>query len=145
MGRHLRIATPAQTKIGEMVKTARTRHTPEDSVIYRIPCSDDSCDEAYFGQTSRGLKKRLAEHISAFRRCDDQSAFLRHAWRTNHTPNWNGAEVLHKGIGNKKKRLFLESALIRTNKNMNAGARQAGDFVLGMIPAQATVPRRHAT
>ena len=39
-----------------MVKTPRPRHAPEDSVIYKIPCGEHSCKEAYFGQTCRGLK-----------------------------------------------------------------------------------------
>ena len=87
LGRHLRIATPAQTKIGEMVKTPRARHAPEDSVIYKIPCGDASCEKAYYGQTCRGLKKRLSEHVAAFRKVDQESAFVRHAWATDgHLP-----------------------------------------------------------
>ena len=141
LGRHLRIATPAQTKIGEMVKTPRARHAPEDSVIYKIPCGDAGCEKAYYGQTCRGLKKRLSEHVAAFKKADQQSAFVHHAWATGgHPPGWNKAEIVHKGIASKSRRLFLESALIRTSKNLNSGVRQSGDFVMGKLPALATVP-----
>ena len=141
LGQHLRIATPSQTKIGEMVKTARARHTPEDSVVYKIPCGDDSCEEAYYGQTCRGLKKRLSEHIRAFKNGDDNSAFLRHAYRTDHPPGWTKAQIIHKGISSKKKRLFLESAVIRSCKNFNSGLRQLGDFSLARLTALAVAPR----
>ena len=145
LGHHLRIATPAQTKIGEMVKTPRPKHAPEDSVIYKIPCGEQSCKEAYFGQTCRGLKKRLSEHVAAYNKRDQQSPFVLHRHATDHPPGWKKAEVVHKGIGSKKKRLFLESALIRTNQNFNSGSRQRGDFSLGRIPALASFPRPLAT
>ena len=102
LGHHLRIATPAQTKIGEMVKTPRPRHAPEDSVIYKIPCGEQSCKEAYFGQTCRGLKKRLSEHVAAYNKRDQQSPFLLHRWATDHQPGWKKAEVVHKGVGSKR-------------------------------------------
>ena len=140
-GPHLRIATPAQTKIGEMVKTARTQHTPEGSVVYKIPCGDDTCGKAYYGQTSRGLKTRLGEHKNDFRKGNEQSPFLRHAWDTDHPPGWTKAVVVHAGIASKTKRLYLESALIRANKNFNSGRRQSADFKIGRIVAQATCPR----
>ena len=128
-----------------MVKTPRPRHAPEESVIYKIPCGEHSCKEAYFGQTCRGLKKSHSEHVAAYNKRDQQSPFVLHRYATDHSPGWKMAEVVHKDIGSKKKRLFFESALIRTNQNINSGSRQRGDFCLGKIPALATLPRPLAT
>ena len=80
LGRHPRIATSAETKIGEMVKTPRPRYAPEDSVIYKIPCGEDSCKESYFGHTCRGHKKRLSEQVVAYNKRDQQIPFLLHIW-----------------------------------------------------------------
>ena len=135
LGKHLRIATPAQTRIGEMAKTARKKHSPEDSVIYKIPCGEDSCPKAYYGQTSRGLQKRLKEHMAAFKNGHQQSPFIQHAWNTNHLPRWTDAAIIHKGIPSKAKRLFLESALIRSNPNLNSDLRQRGDYQLSLLAA----------
>ena len=134
-GQHLRIATPSQTKLGEMLTATRTHHAPELSVVYKIPCGDTTCDRAYIGQSSRGLQIRLKEHKRTFRKGDHQSPFLQHAWDTDHAPGWNKAEVIHKGIVSRNKRLFLESAMIRSVKNLNSGLRQRGDFNLSQISA----------
>ena len=142
LGKFLRIATPAQTKVGEMIKTSRSQHSPADSVIYKIPCGDESCNSAYYGQTSRGLKTRLREHRTGFMKGDQNNPFLKHAWETNHLPKWEKAEVVQKGISSKPKRLFLESTLIRTCKNLNSNIRQDADFKLAKIAASATAPRQ---
>ena len=136
LGQYLRIATPAQTRIGEIIKTKRTKHAPEHSIVYKIPCGDLTCEKAYYGQTYRGLKKRLSEHKTTFKSGSQESPFLQHAEDTDHTPAWSAATVLHSGIPTKRKRLFLESAIIRANPNLNSSKRQIGDFNLSNIAAQ---------
>ena len=135
LGKIVKIATPAQTRIGEMIKTKRTTHKPESSIVYKIPCGDQSCEKAYYGQTYRGLNKRLSEHKTSFRNGTPENPFLLHAHATAHVPHWAGASIVHAGIPTKKKRLFLESATIRSNPNLNSAKRQVGDFNLSKITA----------
>ena len=94
-----------------------------------------------FGTQRENLSLDLREHVAAYNKRDQQSPFVLHRHATDHQPGWKKAEVVHKGIGSKKKRLFLESALIRTSQNFNSGKRQKGDFSLGRIPALASFPR----
>ena len=118
----------------------------DDSVVCKIPSNDARCEEAYFGRTYRGLKKRLSEFVAAFNKHDQQSTFPLHAWANEvHQPVWKKAEVVHKGVESKRKRLFLESAIIRTSKNFNSGTGQISNFCLGKIPALATFPRSLAS
>ena len=142
LGEIIKIATPAQTRIGEMIKTKRATHRPENSIIYKIPCGDQLCEKAYYGQTYRGLNKRLSEHKASFRNGNPENPFLLHAHATDHVPHWAGATVGHAGIPTKRKRLFLESATIRSNPNMNSAKRQVGDFNLSKITAHLVATPR---
>ena len=71
-----------------------------------------------------------------FKNGSQDSPFLQHADDTENTLAWSAATVVQSGITTKRKRLFLESAVIRANPNLNSSKRQIGDFNLSNIAAQ---------
>ena len=109
-------------KIGEMVKHKRNSLDNENSVVYKIPCN--SCDSAYYGETYRGLEKKVREHRADVRYHRPTSAIVNHIDKKGHLPNWEGAMVLEKGM-NKQRRKVLEALHISLNENMN---QRTGDM-----------------
>lgn len=115
-------------KIGEMIKKRREAKT-EDSVVYKVPCSQ--CPRAYYGETYRGIKKRVGEHKADIRHHRDTSSFVMHIEKYQHLPDWGKTEIIWKGR-EKAKRKIIESAVIETMPNINS---KRGDFNLSPILA----------
>lgn len=134
IGRYLRkagvqLVENAGSKIGEIVNK-RTGKRAEDSVVYTVPCS--KCPKAYYGETYRGVKKRIGEHKSDIRQHKDTSSFVIHIDKYQHLPDWGKTDVIWRG-GDKAKRKMIESAVIETMPNINS---KRGDFTLAPILAR---------
>ena len=112
----MRIARTSGTKIGEMIKPKFDRPINENSIVYKIPCN--SCPSSYYGESGRGLKKRLTEHKNDVRAHRTSNSIVVHVDKHGHLPDWNNAMVLDKG-STKKMRKILEAAYININNNIN--------------------------
>lgn len=124
----VRVIGKAGLKIGDLVKMRR-RAENKDSVVYKVPCG--GCSRAYFGETYRGVGKRLAEHKADVRNHKETSSFVNHIDSHGHLPDWKKTEVLWSGRG-KTKRKLVESAVIETLPNINS---KRGDFTLAPMLA----------
>ena len=117
------IITDAGKKINELVKRKVNNAENEESVVYKIPCT--SCDTVYYGETYRGIDKRLKEHKADVRYHRTTSALVNHIDEKNHLPNWKEAIVIEKGL-TKQQRKVLEALFIANNNdNMN---QRTGDL-----------------
>ena len=77
-----RILTNAKSNIDKLNKSG----------VYQISC--DQCAATYIGQTQRGLKYRLKEHL---RTTNDKSAFAQHLREKGHTCNMiENTKLLHQ-------------------------------------------------
>ena len=56
----INVAYAANLKIGNMVTPAKISEEGQDSAIYNLPCG--GCTASYYGETSRGVKRRIYEH-----------------------------------------------------------------------------------
>ena len=90
--------------------------TEKKSVVYQIPCG--SCTKSYIGETGRGLVTRLKEHKRDLKNHADHSAFVIHAEKSHHLPNWDGAKIL-TSCKNKDIRKATEAAYITMNDTIN--------------------------
>ena len=86
------------------------------SVVYKIPCG--GCESAYYGETYRGLAKRLREHKAHVRYHRTTNAIGNHIDDKNHLPRWEEATVLAKCLS-KRQRKVTEALYITTNMNIN--------------------------
>ena len=109
-------------KISELVAPKRDGCSNENSIVYRIPCN--GCDKAYYGETHRGLNKRVKEHKADVRHHRPSSALVNHIDERGHLPNWERAVILEKGI-DKLQRKTLEALHITINENLN---QRTGDI-----------------
>ena len=113
----IHIAQSAGKRIADIIKQPKSNERRnEQSVIYRIPCS--GCEAGYYGESSRGIEKRIQEHRRDVRLHNLSNALVLHINETNHLPNWGEAEVLHFNLS-KKERRMTEAAYITTNKCTN--------------------------
>ena len=64
-------------------------------VVYKIPCAD--CSWSYIGETGRSFSTRKKEHIRNVKLWKIGSNIAAHAWRNNHSINFNNARVIDKG------------------------------------------------
>ena len=87
--------------------------------MYNVPCG--ACNKSYIGETGRGLQTRLSEHKRDIRNHMEYSAFVVHAEKTSHLPNWGAASVLAV-CGNKARRKATEAAYIAVNDTINIRA-----------------------
>ena len=133
LGHKINIATASGTKIGDIVQIKRPKHTMHNSVVYKIPCG--GCDTAYYGETGRGLQKRLNEHRADFRHHRLSNAMVVHSEKEGHLPRWKDATILHKGL-TKAKRRCMEAAVILTSSNNNT---RPGFLRLTEVTAQTLV------
>ena len=101
---------------GEMLTQTKDSKENSNSVVYQVPCG--TCVKSYIGETGRGMETRLKEHKRDLRNDMDHSAFVIHARKTNHLPDWDGATTLAscKTKGNRK---ATEAAYIATNDTIN--------------------------
>ena len=111
-----RTAVTSGRKIGEMIRKKEKKDKSDKSVVYRVPCG--ICEKAYIGETGRGAKTRLKEHKRDFRNFMEHSAFVAHANKTGHLPNWEGTEII-ASCSSKAIRKATEAAYIATNETIN--------------------------
>ena len=99
-----------------MLTQAKNSSKRNNSVVYQVPCG--TCEKSYIGETGRGMEQRLKEHKRDLRNDMDHSAFVVHARKTSHLPDWDGATTLAscKTKGNRK---ATEAAYIATNDTIN--------------------------
>ena len=103
-------------KIGDMLKEKRKDKETDKSIVYKVPCG--SCRKSYIGETGRGMEIRLREHKRDLRNHMEHSAFVMHAQKTNHLPNWDGAGIL-ASCRSRENRKATEAAHIATNETFN--------------------------
>ena len=112
----VKVALTTGRKIGEMVTKKGTKEHADKSVVYQVPCG--TCNKSYIGETGRGIETRLKEHRRDVRNDMDHSAFVVHAHKTSHLPNWEGATVL-ASCRTKGYRKAAEAAYIAMNDTIN--------------------------
>ena len=96
--------------------TAREDRMDDNRVVYRIPCG--GCEKSYYGETSRGLHRRLKEHKDDLRHNRDSNSLVVHAVGYGHLPAWNNTTTLHSGLERRKRRT-VEAAYITTEAATN--------------------------
>ena len=133
LGRHINIATATGTKISDIVKMKRPKHTMPNSVVYKIPCG--GCESTYIGESGRGLHTRLTEHKADFRYHRLSNAMVVHSEKEGHLPRWKDATIIQQGLS-KAKRKAMEAAVIATSPNHNS---QPGSLRLAKVTAQSLV------
>lgn len=118
----VRVMEKSGQKIGQLVKMKKAGEGRRDSVVYKIPCN--GCSMSYFGETSRGLKKRITEHKRDLRNHNGNSSLVKHLESCPHLPDWENAETLKVNLS-KPARKILESSLIEALPCSNT---KAGDI-----------------
>ena len=108
----------------------------ETSLVYKIPCK--GCTQPYFGETSRGLKKRLIEHKRDFRNHNTNNAMVKHSEKCDSLPDWDHAEIIRDSLS-RSDRKTIESSLIESYKCVNS---KAGGIRLGKSIAVLLVRKR---
>ena len=87
-------------------------------VVYHIKCKD--CANDYIGETKRTFKKRLAEH----RNPKSESALSKHHQATNHTIDFENAQIIDSAENNKmlkiKELLHILKKQPTLNKQLNS-------------------------
>ena len=86
----------------------------QSNVVYKIPCKD--CSWNYIGETGRCFQTRKKEHQRNLKNYAKGSNVANHAWKNNHTIDFDNACVIDKG--NYRVRKTLESW--HTAKTFNA-------------------------
>lgn len=116
----VRVALTSGRKLKEMLGQRKDKSSHVNSVVYRVPCG--VCDKSYIGETGRGIETRLKEHKRDLRYNREYSAFVDHADKTHHLPNWDGAAVV-TSCKSKTNRKAIEAAyiLLSDTINMRAG------------------------
>ena len=118
--KNVQVICASGTKTGEI---ARVRDNPprenDLSIVYSIPCN--GCPKKYFGESHRGLTKRLKEHRADVRFHRVSNVMVQHIDNYNHLPKWEEANVIDKGI-NKVLRKSLEAMYIEINDSTNERA-----------------------
>ena len=115
----IKVALTSGRKLGDMLSQKVTTQQNDISVVYQIPCG--SCDKSYIGETGRGIETRLKEHKRDLRNHMEYSAFVVHAEKHNHLPNWSEAGILAR-CKTKGSRKATEAAYIATNDTINTRA-----------------------
>ena len=120
----IRLIEQSGQKIGQIVQYKRVRTQCDNSLVYKIPCK--GCTLPYYGETSRGLKKRIEEHKRDLRNHDTKNSLVKHLEDCPYLPDWEHADILKKGLS-KTNRKILESSLIEAFPCNNS---KAGDVKL---------------
>lgn len=117
---HIQVVASSKMRISELIRyrnTPRVNDHSDLSQVYCIPCN--SCQKVYFGETSRGLTKRLKEHRADVRLHRTSNALVQHIDEENHLPKWEEARTIHRGI-NKSVRKSLEAMYIVLENSTNS-------------------------
>ena len=109
-------------KIGQLVNKNGSKEQTDESLVYKIPCH--GCSLPYFGETSRGLKKRISEHKRDLKYHNINNALVKHTQSCQRLPDWEKADILKANL-NRTGRKLLESALIEALPCTNS---KAGDI-----------------
>ena len=128
----LRVVSASGKKVGQILARKKPKEVDSDSIVYKIPCS--KCDKSYFGETGRGLRKRIQEHKNDLRNHRTSKALVIHADQEGHLPNWNEAQAIHTGL-TKTRRWLIEAAYISTEKviNVSPGFFKLHDIIASQI------------
>lgn len=129
----IRLIEQSGQKIGQVMVTKKPQARNDDSLVYQIPCK--GCYMPYYGETSRGLKKRITEHKRDIRVHNNNSSLVKHLEVCNSFPDWDNAKTLKSGLS-KLDRKMLESSLIEAFACTNS---KAGDIKLAKSVAFALV------
>ena len=129
----IRMVEKSGEKIGQLVAAPKTQNKSSNSLVYKIPCK--GCNLSYYGETSRGLKKRITEHKRDFRNHKQNNSLVKHLETCPHLPDWEHAEILKDELS-KIGRKTLESSLIEAFPCTNT---KAGDVRLARSIALALV------
>ena len=109
------------TTISDPISIKDPTPIPNRSGVYRITCGE--CPATYIGQTSRKLKKRLAEHkkiISAT--CpspDKESAVAIHCWNSNHDPKKVTGQLLYQYHKSSTMNRIEEALIVQASTDTN--------------------------
>ena len=135
------IVSDSGKRIGDLVTHKRTGSGGEGSIVYKIPCS--GCEKAYYGETYRGLTKRLREHRADVKHHRNTSALVNHIAEEDHLPKWDHAEVLGSNLS-KKNRKMMEALYIATNENINqrTGDMKWTTYAAAVARADTTASRK---
>ena len=132
----IRVAYKSGRKIGDIVKHRTNIVGDDNSAVYRIPCN--GCSRSYYGETSRGLNKRIYEHKNDIKQHRSSNSLVVHIDEEGHLPQWQEAVVVHKGL-QKKTRKIIEAAYITTEKVTNHRdgfiklSRAAGKLIISNV------------
>ena len=96
----------------DLVHTKTSNDTRQQSVVYSIPCGGYSA--VYYGETARGMERRLEEHRSDLRHHRTTNSLVLHAEEHGHLPRLENSEALHTKLERKKRKL-VEAANIATS------------------------------
>ena len=107
----MRIAYASRQKLQDL-RGRKSDDTRRESVVYSIPRG--GCSAVYYGETARGMGKRLKEHRSDLRHHRTTNSLVLHAEEHGHLPRWENTAALHKKM-EKRKRKLVEAAYIATS------------------------------
>ena len=77
-----------------------------------------ACQLPYYGATYKGLTVRIKEHKRDITTGRFPNALTEHMRDKNHQIDWENAQILSSNVS-KKRRKFIESALIASNRCLN--------------------------
>ena len=134
----INIAYAAGRKVRDLVTVSR-RGSGEggkesESVVYNIPCG--GCQASYFGETCRGIKRRVYEHKYDIKQHKTSNSLVVHVDSHGHLPNWKGARVLHSNLSRATRKL-VEAAYISTSDA--ATNHKGGSMCLSKPAARLTL------
>ena len=104
-------------KVADATREGDNPRKNESSIVYCIPCG--GCPRKYFGESNRGLFARIKEHRADVKFHRTSNSLVQHIDTHNHLPDWQKANVIHKGI-NKSIRKALERMHIELELTTNS-------------------------
>ena len=112
---HIRAVFKTSLTLRHCLMKAKTPRNPQESkgVICSIPCE---CGKEYIGETGRTLCQPMTEHKRAVRNGDQNNALAVHVSKTQHSIQWEEAEVVTKEE-HWTKRKIKEGLTIRDRRN----------------------------
>ena len=112
----LKVANTTERKVGDILSKRKENavKVQKQSVVYQVPCGSSDKKKKYVGETGRGIDVRLREHKRDMRNDMDHSAFVLHARKTNHLPNWGGASAIPASCRSRQNGKATEAAYIAT-------------------------------
>ena len=117
----IRVVDTSGEKISQLIAApTKVKNKRDDSLVYKIPCK--GCSLPYYGETSRGLKKCIAEHKRDFRTHNTNNSLVKHSESCLRLPDWEHAEILKADLS-RTGRKTLESSLIESFPCTNTKAK----------------------